>query len=727
MKRATMIALGLFGALCAVSHAAAPKPDVAALVDKMPAFAANSMFEGPARADAEKLFEQVLAGGAPAVVAVVDMLAPPPAENFKPRYVLHGMAQWLGDDKLADKRRVFVGALASTLGSQRPKWVQGFVACQLQTVGDADAALALGKLLSDEDLCDYAVGALSAIGGPAAAGELRKALPQAKGRCRMAAIRGLGETGDVASAGELVKALADPERDVRITAAQALGRIGDAGGIDAMLKAAAEAKTPFERAQVADACMALGRCLAKAGKKAEAKRVLLHLCNNDKSPHVQCAAMEGLGLVAADDALAAIIAAARGADRRIAVAAVQAAVASGHWKLCWDRLKDAPADSRLAYLRLLARKGGYCAMPFVNEGMKDPSAEFGKASAEAIGLMTDCPGQLVRDVLRLIAQKDQPFLGELIGALKTLDLAAALKEQVNVEQEMADALPEAPGEAKVALLGILGERAAVGQLPAVLKLAVDGKDEAVRVAAIRAVGAMGGREQAATVIGWVSGAGSDTLRQAAEEALMTMGRGSAGDAVAAATADAAAKASGAVKLPLVRALGAMQRDAGLGMLRQHAFGADAEMKEVAVRAMAEWPTLAAADDLLKLAKTAESETFQVLALRGYVRLIPEAKSDEAKLAACREAMAAAKRPDDRRMVLGAVARVPLAGAVELAAAQLGDKDLARDAAGAVIVAAKGIGELTPAVRAAVEKAIRATTDNRLIGDAQRMLAPAGTR
>jgi len=737
MKRMNLVVLLVFagiGAVC-LGENAPPKSPIAALVDKMPAFGPDSMFEGPPRAEAEKVFDQVLAGGAPGVVAVVDMVVPPgDVDNFKPRYVLHAMAQWLCEAKLADKRRLFVDALCSTLGTARPAWVQGFVARQLQVVGDAKAAPALGRLLGDEENCEYAVQALSAIGGPEAAGELRKALPAARGKTRMTIIRGLGEVRDTASAGELVKALADADRDVRITAALALAQIADPKTGDAMLKAGEAAQTAFEKAQVTEACIAMGRNLADANQPAGAERVLLALRGKDKSPHVQCAVVEALGLVSDDEAEKIVNAAAHSSDGRLRTSAIEGLrqAASQRPKrafrlAAWEaRLKDAPEETRIRFMKAMADEMGYCANPITASALKEKSPQLRKGAVEAMGLMTGKWASFtVPALLKLLTEANKDILPETVAALSTVvNSENRPKESAELEGEIAGRLPNVYPDARAALLALLASRMAVAQLPAVLKAAED-KDEAARAAAIRAVGALGGAEKVPAVVGWLRGAGSDAIRAAAEEALVTMGRsGTAGQAAAAAAIAAVAKAQGPVKLALVRALGAMQQDAGLGVLRREAFGSDAALKEAGVRALADWPTAAAAEDLLKVATSGSPDTLAVLALRGYVRLVnaPGAPEDaEGKLKMCRAAMSAAKRPDEKRAVLGVLGRLPAAGAAEMAAACMDDAALARDAAAALVGAARGLNEITPAIRAGLEKVVATSKDKRQVGEAMRAL------
>ena len=174
----------------------AEKVDVKALVEKMPELDTRKTREGktvrsgkltgPKWADAEKIYDEILAGGRDAVLAVVDMLKETDdGKDYKARYALHGLAVHVCRKKRDERRARLVEALASQLGGDRPKAIRRVLVRQLQTVGDDRAEPALGKLLLHEDLCEPAAQALLAIGRAPAARQLRRALPQAKGKCRL--------------------------------------------------------------------------------------------------------------------------------------------------------------------------------------------------------------------------------------------------------------------------------------------------------------------------------------------------------------------------------------------------------------------------------------------------------------------------------------------------------------------------------------------------------------
>ena len=100
---------------------------VADLVDRMPTFGQNARFEGPAWQEAIAIFDELLAGGDVAILAVVDLLIEPSeTANFKPRYVMHGLAQYVARADKAQARALFLRALGKAVTDEkRPIAVRG--------------------------------------------------------------------------------------------------------------------------------------------------------------------------------------------------------------------------------------------------------------------------------------------------------------------------------------------------------------------------------------------------------------------------------------------------------------------------------------------------------------------------------------------------------------------------------------------------------------------------
>jgi hypothetical protein len=241
-----------------------PDPDEQGMLSKIDKDVVDSVIAG------------IYKGGQESILGLIDMLVEPgKGDDVKPRYALHGLAVYVC--KLEDKnqKRKFAGILASQLGGGRPKAVQGYIIRQLQVAGGKEAAPQIGKLLCDEELCEYAASALVAI-GEGAGEQLRKALPEATGKCRLTIVQNLGVVRDAKAVASLKKIVSDTDRNTRLAALWALANIGDAGSADILMKAA-DTKDAYERIKATQACLLLAERLLAANFKAEAVRIYTYL------------------------------------------------------------------------------------------------------------------------------------------------------------------------------------------------------------------------------------------------------------------------------------------------------------------------------------------------------------------------------------------------------------------------------------------------------------------
>ncbi len=272
---------------------------LAEILAPIPPLDKDGTLTGPAWEDAIKVFDAVLEGGKDRVAALAGMVQEPDdGRDYKARYALHGLAQYLGRPGKEAPRAVYCEALAGQLGGEIAKGAKGFLARQLQVIGGRECAAALGKLLGDAELHEYAAQALLAIRAGAAE-EFRRALPGLKGAARLTAVQALGVLRDAESVEALRQAAGEEDADLRVVAAWALANIGDAASVDAVLRAG-DAEPGWARIKATSACLLLGERLAAAGKKPEAARVYRHLKETRKDDS------EGYVRALAEEALAAL-------------------------------------------------------------------------------------------------------------------------------------------------------------------------------------------------------------------------------------------------------------------------------------------------------------------------------------------------------------------------------------------------------------------------------------
>jgi hypothetical protein len=129
-----------------------------------------------------------------------------------------------------------------------------------------------------------------------------------------------------------------------------------------------------------------------------------------------------------------------------------------------------------------------------------------------------------------------------------------------------------------------------------------------------------------------------------------------------------ANADDAVKPHLLVVLSRIGDQPALQAVRSQLLSGNAEIKKSAIRAMADWPEPAPLADLMNIAKSERDSSNQVLALRGYIKLlgIPTNRSSAETVQLLADAMSVAKRVDEKKAVLSALSKYPCKQALALA-------------------------------------------------------------
>jgi hypothetical protein len=191
--------------------------------------------------------------------------------------------------------------------------------------------------------------------------------------------------------------------------------------------------------------------------------------------------------------------------------------------------------------------------------------------------------------------------------------------------------------------------------------------------------------------------------------------------------DGLAAAPSPAKAILVRVLAVVGGDAALAAVRRGTADADAQVKDAALRALADWPDPAAAPDLLAQLRTGASDAPRAVAFRGVVRMAREMEGPpEPRLKLLSEAYAVARSADERKQIIGALGDIPALNALRLAARSLDDPALADEAGAAVVkIAAKLEPPAAPETLQALRKVRQAAGTESIKTDAARQLKRLG--
>ena len=572
-------------------------------------------------------------------------------------------------------------------------------ACRdLASVGTKAAVAPLAALLGDEQLAHMARYGLENIPDPAAGEALRAALGQLKGRLLAGVISSLGVRRDAQAVGPLAKLLGDADSEVAAAAAMALGKIGSASAAAALKPALGKIPASAE---------ALLRCAeaALADNRRDDAIALYDLIRAAAVPaHQKMAATRGVILARGVGGLPLLLEQLRsdnpaalkvglGVGRELPGAEVTQALAAELGKFAPEKqslviqmlgdrrdVAAAPAllaiagngatEARIAAIRALAQTGCIAAVPLLGALANSSDAEVAKA---AFAALAGFPGyQVDATIVALLNRPD------------------ARLRAIGVE--------------------LIGHRHITGALSEVLRLTADA-DAQVSTASFKVLGEIAGPNEIPPLLAILR---KTATPQAAEDALAAI---CARQALTAGTVvepllTAYARAQGPAKLALLRLLRSAGGPKALAVVRDATGSSDAALREVALRALCDWPTAEILPDLAKLAQTSQDVNFKILALRGYVRLVPLCNAAPAtNAAALKQALTWCERDEERRLALAALGSVPAPEALALSATYLDNANLKEEACLAAVAIAENLAKAQPEQVADVLKRVIKTSQN----------------
>jgi HEAT repeat protein len=563
-----------------------------------------------------------------------------------------------GDAQPLDKEREFIAVLESDAAPEDKA-----MACKrLAVVGSPAAVPALAKLLADEDLASWARIALEVIPGPEVDRALREAMSRVRGGLLVGVIHSVGNRRDANAVEGLAVQLDGSDPDVVAAAGVALGRIG--GGAAAKVLESALTRVPAAaRSEVAEGCILCAEGFLAAGNAGEAVR-LYDLVRQTTvfKPRV--------------------LEATRGAILARGPAGLP---------LLLEQLRSSDEDRLSVGLRTARELPG-------REVTEALVTEVGLAAPERQGLVLMAVGDrddeaVLRAVTRLAASGSPAVRVVAVGILEErggLDsLPALLKAAIDGDEAVADAaqlalarfggaevdarlvseMGEANGRLLAVLIEVAGLRGIESAVPIVVARVGDSNPE-IRRASVATLGALGTSAQVPVLTPMFKDGLPARDRADLEKAIVSIA-GRSGPASAPALLPLLQGASTPARLVGLHALAAAGGPQALAAVVRAVDDPEETVQDEAVRTLVSWTSTwpgdsAVAEPLLALAKSGRKAAHQVQGLRGYLQCLREdrALSVERKLAAVEAVMPLAQRPEEKRLVIAVLGKVPTVGSLE---------------------------------------------------------------
>ncbi len=588
----------------------------------------------------------------------------------------------------------------------------------LRLVGTARSVPALAALLSDARLCDVACFALAPLADPAAGQALLAALPGATGPARLAVINALGDRREAAAVAALKPLLGDGDEALVTTVMHALGRIGTVEAVTAMLA------VPGRALPWCQAMLAAADGLLADGRRAEAQAVYTGLIIEGLPEAARGAALHGLVVSGAPNAIEAVLAALQSPQPRVYQGAgklVTRLVSSGAAPRVLALYAGLTPAAQQVVLTALADAGQAAAAPLVVAGLKSEDAGLRLAAVRAAvaigGAAAVAP---LVEIARSGAERQAAR--EALVLIRGPEAAAAIAQLAG----------EGTPEQRVEVIGLLAERNSRSAVPMLLT-AAGGPERKVAIAAWKVLPRLAGASDYAKLVKLLVAQGDDAVRAVAQTSLVQVARRvvTGEQALAPVLAELPA-AKGEVLATLVGVLAGLGGDRAVAEITRYVRSAEAEVKRAAIEALAnDCDDSRAVPTLLDVARIDADAGLRVLALRGILRIVnqDERLPADDKVQRLVEVMALAKRPDEKIAVLGVLRNCRVPAAVQLAATLLDDQELNGEAVSTILYLAmeqkKGNRRQAavkgPQVKAVLRRVVATTTSTTMREQARKLL------
>lgn len=381
-----------------------------------------------------------------------------------------------------------------------------------------------------------------------------------------------------------------------------------------------------------------------------------------------------------------------------------------------QELPNLGATAQVQLLSALADRGDKLALPAAIEASKSKDESVRIAALKAIGQLGDA--------------SSVPVLAEKAATTKGDEQKAARESLYRLRGPEVDAavlqsLASAGAKVKVELVSAVGERSIPGSVEALLKTARD-EDRKVRIESIKVLKVVAKPEDMPALVNLLLDVKSDSDRTEMEKTVAAVAhkiddRNRQAAAVLAVLPNVKENSD---RASLLRVLGRIGDSSALPTLRTALSNREADIQDAAIRALSEWPTSEPVPDLLKVAQTAESPRYKILALRGFVRLLglESDRSAEETVDLYKKAMELAGDAQEKKRVLSGLATARSLAALNMAASYLDDLALHLEAESAAVQIAQGTCTSDPQrTKEVLAKVVQGTKQDAVRQQAQEMI------
>lgn len=577
-----------------------------------------------------------------------------------------------------------------------------FACAQLAALGSERALPAIAELLQSPDTVTFACLALTSYPHGKADQFLRDALPASRAMARVQIIATLGDRRDTKAVSAIAATVREKEFAPMRAGITALGKIGTPAARQALAELRQVVSPELER-WFTEADLRIAEQLAASGNRKAAAKIYESCLAPAQPAAVRRGAFAALARIEKDGGEPRILATLRGSDetlRPVAIGLVRSLPSKSASEKFAGQLPGLAPHEQVWLLDSLAARGDKAARATLTASLGSAHANVRRAAAAALSRIGD-------------ASSVRPF-ADAIAAAADADEARALESALGAlprrsetDQAILAEIKAARGETRARLIAALATRPSP-EVTTALFAEVENPDPIVARAAYRVLARAGAGETLPQLVQKFAAIRNADLRSDVagfvEQAVAATEPASLRTTAVRGALDRTREVES--RCALLALLPACGSDDALATLNEAVQQADARIRETALRALAEWPTMAAWNPLAEVWRQTDNPAQRSTTLRGLVRLADEsnAKPEAALIERYRTLLTGARNDDERKLILGALGGAGHPDALALALPLLDNTAVRAEAEAAVKKIAKAIEKQHPeAAKAALER------------------------
>lgn len=577
---------------------------------------------------------------------------------------------------------VIESKLLAMLNTEISTAAKDFICRELAVIGTEKSVPVLSVMLTDPKTTSMARYALEQIPGPAVEDVFVKTAKETKDQDTLIGILstlGHRKSASVVSLSrEMFSTAAKNNEHVSAAFLGALGMVGSEASAGELLRIK-PGLSGSAQSRCDDALLMCAEALCKTGQKQQAIDIYQKLYRTDSPAVVRAASLMGLAKAGASDVQTLLSKAIRSEDVQVRTAAIQALGAIDNQSFLKSIASDASALSladQIQLLSVLSDKSQEAGRTMAMQMVKSDQPSMRIAAYQALGKTGDASDiEILATAAGMAPDRD-----ERTTAQKALYQMPGKEIDSAILKKIADsAKGELDGKVIAELINAAVNRQ-IDNAPKVLFQTATSDDRQVSTESIRAIQSLAGPEYAEELIDLVvAKPGTSTenaLTVLAEkmdnrDRLVTMIQGKY------------SKISGNddAKVSLLRVLGKLGDANAVGLLKKEYASSNEKLSDAAFRAMTDWPGTDFVDEMKTLAQTGKEAKTKILAFRAYVRMLETGGVNQPQtVEVLIAAYSMAERPDERKIVIGALGDYGNVQALQFVKEKLGDPALKAEAA-----------------------------------------------